>query len=79
MFVANVTGLSDKVWKYISKNSAKYQCWGIIETHVHEREEFQKCDQKARQMHYRLHHNPARSSGKVASERKQHRSNEGGE
>eukprot|EP00959_Pyramimonas_sp_CCMP1952_P104905 2192924-Pyramimonas_sp.AAC.1 len=30
-------------------------------------------------MHYRLHHNPARSSGKVASERTQHRSNEGGE
>eukprot|EP00959_Pyramimonas_sp_CCMP1952_P372636 7803398-Pyramimonas_sp.AAC.1 len=77
MFVANVTELSDKVWKYLAKNSATYHFFGFLETHVHSSAELHEWDKKARLQKLRLYHNPARESGKTVSADKQDISNEG--
>ena len=79
MFIGNVTELSDKVWNYVIKNSMKYQFWGLLESHVHDKLELQEWDAKARKAKFILYANPAREHGKVVAVDKQRRSNEGGE
>ena len=79
LFYANVTALTDKVWKFVQMNSEKYQFWSLVETHVHDELELRAWDKSARAARLRLIHNPARRAGRATTEEGEIRSNEGGE
>ena len=79
LFYANVTALTDKVWKFVQTNSKRYQFWSLVETHVHDELELRAWDKSARAARLRLIHNPARRAGRATTEEGEIRSNEGGE
>ena len=79
LLYANVTSLTNKVWKYVSANVKAYDHWALIETHVHKESEIKKWDKAARALNLRMTMNSARRSSKAVSKAKEAVANEGGE